>query len=201
MAKKQQNKENNKPETKNPYKINTDAVNRLVDAKNKTYPNTKTDPGKQYRGKSFINSIPEPIKALFIKFWFNGAICFFIYWGLGLLVPAFSDMIVILAIVSGMVNDLLVNNTFHFFSITPGSNNKWMMFPQRKFWTFFANILYAGVVLLGVMTLYAGINLIVFVGVEPILFGLFYTAVDMLFVGMKNLVVKIINDATQKKDN
>ena len=198
MAKKQKNTSQSSTDNKNPYSINTDAVDRLVNAKNKTYPKTKSDPGRQYKSNGFFDKIPSPVKALAIKFWFNGAICFFIYWGLGLLVPAFLDMIVVMAIVSGMVNDLLVNNAFHFFSITPGSNNKWMMFPQRKFWTFFANIIYAGIVLVGVMFIYSGINLITPIGVEPILFGLSYTAVDMLFIGMKNLVIKIFEDASQK---
>lgn len=200
MAKKQKNTPESKPVERNPYKINTEAVDRLANAKNKTYPKTNKDPGKQYKGNRFLDRIPSPIKALFIKFWFNGAICFFIYWGLGLMVTAFLDMMFVMAVVSGMVNDLLVNNAFHFFAITPGSNDKWMMFPQRKFWTFFANIFYAAIVLFGVMMIYAGINLIGPVGVEPIIFGLSYTAVDMLLISMKNLVIKIFKDAKQKAE-
>lgn len=190
-----------KENQQNGYKLHRDAVDRLVNADKKTYPNTKTDPGKQYRSKGFIDKIPEPIKALFIKFWFNGAVCFFIFWGLGMLVPDFWDMMFIMAVVLGMVNDLLVNNAFHFFAVTPGSNDKWMMFPKRKFWTFFANILYSAIVLCGVIAVYGLINMVVFVGVEPVLFGLVYMGVDMLFVGMKNLVVKIVNDAKEKVEN
>lgn len=191
------------------YKLNVDAVDRLVNAKNKTYPKTKTDPGKQYRSKGFIDKIPSPIKALFIKFWFNGAVCFFIFWGLGMMIPDLLDMAVVLAIVLGMVNDLLVNNTFHFFAITPGSNNKWMMFPNRKLWTFFANIVYSFIVLCAVIYTYAFINNTLlaldpagqsYLGVEPLLFGILYMAWDMLFVGMKNLTIKIINDAKEKAD-
>jgi len=175
--------------------LNTDAVDRLVNADKKTYEKTKTDPGKKYKSKGFIDKIPSPIKALFIKFWFNGAVCFFIFWGLGMLIPSFWDMAFIMAVVLGMVNDLLVNNAFHFFAITPGSNNKWMMFPKRKFWTFFANIIYSFIVLACVIALYGAINQVVTMGVEPILFGLLYMGVDMLFVGMKNLTLKIISDA------
>jgi hypothetical protein len=35
-------------------------------------------------------------------------------------------------------------------------------------------------------------------GVEPVLFGLMYMAVDMLFVGMKNLIIRIVSDAKEK---
>ena len=196
MSKKQNgSQKNTKPLSLN---LNTDAVDRLVNADKKTYADPKADPGKQFRSKGFLDKIPDPVKALFIKFWFNGAVCFFIFWGLGMIVTDLWDMLFIMAVVLGMVNDLLVNNTFHFFAITPGSNNKWMMFPQRKLWTLFANVIYAAVVLAVVITAYGLLNLVAFVGVEPLLFGLLYMAADMLFVGMKNLVIKIFNDAKNK---
>ena len=82
MSKKNQTTESKSTEnksTENSYKLNTSAVDRLVNAKNKTYPKTNVDPGKQYRSKGFIDKIPEPIKALFNKFWFNAAVFFYIY--------------------------------------------------------------------------------------------------------------------------
>jgi hypothetical protein len=190
-----------------PLKINKSAVDRLVNADKKTYPKTNVDPGRQYRSKGFIDKIPSWIKALFIKFWFNGAVCFFIFWGLGQFIWGL-DMLVVMGVVLGMVNDLLVNNTFHFFAVTPGSNNKWMMFPKRKFWTFFANIIYSTIVLFIVVWIYSIINIAyntimgttnqIGLGVEPVLFGLMYMAVDMLFVGMKNLIIRIVSDAKEK---
>ena len=202
-----QNKNKNPNEKKGSfgsYKINKAAVDRLVNADKKTYAKTNVDPGRQYRSKGFIDKIPSWIKALFIKFWFNGAVCFFFIMGLGMLIPATRDMIVVVGVVLGMVNDLLVNNTFHFFAITPGSNNKWMMFPQRKFWTFFANILYCTFITYIVVRFYININLAIGTDgsvpffVEPITFGLIIMGVDMLFVGIKNLIIKIISDARDK---
>ena len=190
------------------YELKTDAVDRLVNADKKQYPKTNKDPGKKYRSKSFIDNIPDPIKALFIKFWFNGAVCFFIFWGLGMYIWNTIDMIVVLGIVLGMVTDILVNNTFRFFAVTNGSNDKWIMFPKKKFWTFFANIFYALLVLIVVVWIYNTINVIgnaingttgnVILGVEPVLFGIIYVAVDMLFIGMKNLFIRIITDAKEK---
>lgn len=197
MSKKQNNSQGKDNRGYN-LNLKREAVDRLVNADKKTYPNTKVDPGKQFRSKGFLDKIPDPIKAIFIKFWFNGAVCFFIFWGLGMLVTDLWDMLFVMAVVLGMVNDLLVNNTFHFFAITPGSNNKWMMFPQKKVWTLFANVAYSFVVLAVVVTAYGVINLFAFVGVEPILFGLLYMAADMMFVGMKNLVIKIFSDAKNK---
>ena len=191
----------------NAYKLNTEAVDRLVNADQNAPRDNTTDPGKQYRSGGLIDRIPSPIKALFIKFWFNGAVCYFILWGLGALIGGL-DMLFILGVVLGMVNDLLVNNAFHFFAVTPGSNDKWMMFPKKKFWTFFANIVYSTIILLIVVWLYNFINIVINtiagttgeigLGVEPIAFGLMYMGVDMLFIGMKNLFIKIISEAKEK---
>ncbi len=202
---------NHTPEKKSSadyYKLKTDAVDRLVNADKKTYDKTKGDPGKEYRSKGFLDKIPSWIKALFIKFWFNGAVCFFIFWGLGLYVTNMLDMIFVLAVVMGMVTDILVNNAFRFLATYEGQNDKWMMFPKKKYWTFFANILYAFPVLVGVIWFYNILNVVLnnikgtdgelFVGVEPILFGLSYMAIDMLFITMKNTMIKIISDAKQK---
>lgn len=208
MSKKNQTTESKSTEnksTENSYKLNTSAVDRLVNAKNKTYPKTNVDPGKQYRSKGFIDKIPEPIKALFIKFWFNAAVFFYIYMGLGMQIKGL-DMIVVLGVVLGIVNDVLVNNAFHFFAVTKGSNDKWMMFPQRKFWTYFTNIIYSLIVLICVILVYGLIDMIIFgpgnttntIGSEPVLFGIIYVAIDMLFIKMKHLTISIITDAKEK---
>ena len=210
MAKKKSNK-NHTPEKKSTtdyYKLKTDAVDRLVNADKKTYDKTKGDPGKEYRSKGFLDKIPSWIKSLFIKFWFNGSVCFFIFWGLSLYVTDMLDMIFVLAVVMGMVTDILVNNVFRFLATYEGQNDKWMMFPKKKYWTFVANILYAFPVLVGVIWFYNIFNVVLnnikgtegemFLGVEPIVFGLAYMAIDMLFITMKNTMIKIISDAKQK---
>ena len=196
-----------KNDSRNPYKINKAAVDRLVNADKKTYPKTNVDPGKQYRSKGFIDKIPDWIKALFIKFWFNGAVCFFIFWGLSLMITNFLDMMVVFGIVLGIVTDIFVNNIFRFIENYPGQNSKWMMFPKKKFWTFFANIAYAMVVLLGVFYLYNAINYMIlgpsadgafFLAVEPIVFGLLYLLVDMALISIKKMIVSIVSDAIEQ---
>ena len=195
MAKNNNNSSRNTEKDKDYYKLNTQAVDRLVKS-DKNVPrsdNKLQDPAKQYR-TVFLDRIPAPVKALFIKFWFNGAICYFICWGLGMVVSNYLDMIFVLATVLGMVTDILVNNALRFVETLPGENDKWMMFTKKKYWTFIANIFYAFIVLFCVIWLYE----IVKIGVEPILFGLFYMLFDLLFIGMKNLMKTIINDAKNK---
>ena len=197
MSKNKNSSPRNTEKDKNYYKLNTKAVDRLVNADKKEYPDDKSkkDPAKQYRS-GFLDRIPASVKALFIKFWFSGSVCYFIFWGLGLYLNDILDMIVVLAAVLGMVTDILTNNALRFVETLPGENDKWMMFPKKKYWTFVANIFYAFIVLFCVIWLYEVIK----IGVEPILFGIFYMLFDLLFVGMKNLMKTIINDAKNKVD-
>ena len=200
---------NQSKETKqeNYYDLKTDAINRLVNADSLPRTKVTSDPGKEFRSKSFLNRIPSWLKALFIKFWFNGAVCFFVFWGLAMYIPDFLDMMIVFGVILGIVTDILVNNTLRFLEINPGQNSKWMMFPKKKFWTFFANIVYAILVLFCVFYLYNAINYMIIegtgdanfiLGVEPIAFGLLYLLVDFSFISIKNMMVSIIEDAIEK---
>ena len=190
-----------------PYDLKSDAVERLANAHNAEFTSTLKDPAKQYRS-GFLDRIPFPFKAIFMKFWFNGAVCYFILWGLGLFVSNLENMILILAISLGIVTDILVNNAFRFFSSTPGANDKWMMLPKKKLANLFLNIMYSFVIVISVVWLYDSINGAlnamrgtvdeVYLGVEPIFFGMFYVMFDLAFIGMKNLMMSIVNDAKKK---
>lgn len=212
MAKKNQNQniENKEQKQENYYELKTDAVDRLVNADSLPRPKLTTDPARDFRSKGFLDKIPVWVKALFIKFWFNGAVCFFIFWGLGTYITDNLDMLVVFGIVLGVVTDVLVNNTFRFIEVYPGQNSKWMMFPKKKLWTFFANILYACVVLFCVFMIYNGVNIMIqgitgnegeiTIGVEPIAFGLLYLLIDLSFISIKNMLVSIVTDAMKKNE-
>ena len=190
-----------------PYELKSEAVDRLANAHKGEFKSTLRDPGKQYRS-SVLDKIPFWVKAIFMKFWFNGAVCYFIYWGLGLFVSNLENMILVMSISLGIVTDILVNNAFRFFASTPGENDKWMMLPKKKLANLFLNVVYSFVILIAVVWLYNSINAVinaihgtvgeVFLGVEPILFGLFYVIIDLALIGMKNLMISIVNDAKKK---
>ena len=56
------------------------------------------------------------------------------------------------------------------------------------------------VVFAGVNLCYLGINeLITFTAVEPLLFGVFAVAVDMVFIGIKDLIVFLVKRAKRKE--
>ena len=115
------------------------------------------------------------------------------------------DLIVVFAAVLGIVTDILTNNVLRNFSNDDIEPGRFMMFPQKRYWTFILNILYAGVLLTCTAAVYGGINLILSVlrgegmvlGVGPILFGVFYTAIDMLFITIKRTLIGIFTDATE----
>lgn len=186
------------------YKLNTKAVEDLAGANSENSPKVSPEELQKYRSKSGI-SLPMWLKAVVLKAWFAGAVCFFIFWGLGLYLQNMLDMLLVFGIALGMVTDLLVNSIFRFSATVPGENDPWMMFSKRGMAAFFLNLLYAFVLLICVYSLYQGINTVltsisgqpdsVPLGVEPILFGLFYMGFDLLFVGMKHLALRIIHDA------
>lgn len=187
------------------YDLKTDAVERLINAENA--PPVSDEEIEKYTSKR-KRRLPQWLKVVLIKLWFAGAVCYFVMWGLGLMITGF-DLIAVLAVALGVVTDLMTNNVLRHFAAFEGANDKWLMFPKKKFWTFFANIGYAIVLLFFVIQSYTIINTIltgtppdeantIAVGVEPILFGLLIMGFDVLFVTIKNNVVKAFKNAMDK---
>lgn len=182
------------------YTLHKDAIDALVTANKENTPKVDENEIKAYKHDKF-EKIPVWLKALFIKFWFNGAVCFFFIWGLGMYITGFWDLVLVTGLAMGAVTDILVNNLFFFFG--DEKYKKWMLIPVKKFWTLFVYLIYSCVVMVVVVYFYEGVNLLfnpqnTGFNVEPITFGLIYLAVDLIFVWLKNLVVKIINDAREK---
>ncbi|MDE7212627.1 MAG: hypothetical protein K2O03_14445 [Lachnospiraceae bacterium] len=204
MAKKAKKQQKEKQAAENYYDLKVEAVDRLVNAK--SAPKVSEKEIRKYTSKGKFH-IPSWLKILFVKFWFSGAICYFFLWGMGLYLAGL-DLMVVLAIALGVSTDLMVNHLLHSFEPEKGEYDKWMMIPFRRFWTIFLNVIYAGVLLYCVIQIYAIINTIlvgdvneaetVALGVEPLLFGIFYMAMDMLFVTIKNTLVKIFREANEK---
>ena len=169
------------------YKLNTKSVDDLVSANAENSPEVSKEELEKYRSKSGLH-LPRWLKVVLLKAWFAGAACFFIFWGLGI-----------------YLTNLLVNNVLRFLATVPGENDSWMMFPKKGMGAFFLNILYAFVLLFCVYAFYQVINTVIVsvtgrtdtvpLGVEPVLFSLFYMGFDLLFVGMKHLGRRILADA------
>lgn len=186
------------------YELKSDAVEKLLKAKEGDVPEFSEEELRKYRSKGRFK-ISNTAKVLFLKAWFAGAVCYFILWGLGLYIGNLIDMLFVLGVVLGMVTDLLTNNVIRFIESTPGENDKWLLFPKKGMASFFLNMVYAIVLIICVYLLYGVINQTINaitgnadavpLGVEPVLFGVFCMGFDILFVQCKNLMKRIIADA------
>lgn len=189
-----------KPETDKQseyYKLNTRAVEELVTADESNSPQVTEEELRAYRSGP-KRRIPGWVKILFVKFWFAAATCFFFIWGLGGYLADLLDLLFVTGMALGIVTDLLTNPVLRFFERTPGDHSRWMMIPKKGYISFPLNILYAYVVLFMVFMLYNGINFaclwitgtenVIFLGVEPVLFGLFYLGFDLLFIQIKERI-------------
>lgn len=186
------------------YRLNLKAVDDLVTADESNSPKVSEKELRKYRSGPKVK-LSDTLKALLIKFWFNGATCFFFLWGLGTYLYSWLDQMVVLALALGAVNDLLTNNVFRFYAKTPGGNDRWMMFPQKAFYTLPLNVIYAVVLLVLVVMTYSAVNAAIIgitgavgtvpLGVGPILFGVFTTAWDTLLIKLKHTAQSVLADA------
>lgn len=173
-------------------------------------------PGGSKKSKEFdpyrrdkLQFLPAWLKAIFIKWWSAGAICFFIMWGTGLVT---EDAVLVVGVVWGVVVDLLVNTVFRYMESDKKEYDNFMMFPfpLKAFWTFFTNIIYYIAVAYLVSACYFGVNQLAnlangttglqYIGVEPLLFGVFCTIADMAFIGIKDLIVYLVRRKKRKKE-
>ena len=179
-------------EEQDSYDLKTKAVDDLVEASEENTPEYGAEELTKYKSKSKLH-IPGPVKALFVKFWFGGMVCYFFMWGLGLYIQSQLDLFVVTAIALGFVTDILVNSIFRFYAETEGANDKWMMFPKKGYKSLILNVVYAFVLMLFIAKAYNLINTVINgitgetdnvpFGVEPISFGLIYLGFDMLSLG------------------
>lgn len=174
-------------------------------------PKNYTRSGKQkefdpYK-RDFLSRIPVWLKAIFIKWWFFGVVCYFVNMGLGISVPNTLDLLLLTGIIAGLVVELLVNPIFRYMDHASEYNPYIMFpFPLKAYWTFFANILYHCIVVWGTSWIYTFINEALraanpesYFAIEPLVFGVFTLAVDMMFIGLKDLLVFIIKKFHKEK--
>lgn len=183
----------------NYYDLNTDAVDALVGADEDNGEPVSQEELDRYRGKSKF-PIPAWLKIAFIKFWFAGAVYYFIGFGLG--ITNLLDQIFVLGVAMGIVTDLLTNNVIRFLEETPGANDKWILVSLKGYGSFVLNLLFGFVIVIGVAGIYWLLEYAadvitadpasIHVGTEPVLFGIFCMLVDMLLLGIKHLLGRLI---------
>ena len=189
------------------YRLKTRAVDDLVTANEENSPPVSEEELRAYRSGPKMK-LADWVKMLLIKAWFAGAVCFFFIWGLGSLLSSELDVLFVTGMALGIVTDLMTNPILRFFEKTKGENERWMMVSRKSYSSFFLNIGYGYVVLLLVYALYNAINLAagritgrmdtVFLGVEPILFGLFCLGFDLLLLQIKHALRRAFGGGARK---
>lgn len=189
------------------YTGKSKAIEELVSATKENTPEYSPEELSKYKTPSKIK-LPTLSKALLLKFWFAGVVCYFIVWGLGMYIPSSLDLYFVTALVMGFVVDILQNNIFRFIAKEDGEYDKWMIFPKKGYMSLIFNVIYSFLVVFMVYFTYTVLNAIlmkitgktgvVIFAMEPFTFGLFYLAFDSIFLALKRLGKKIIGDAKRK---
>lgn len=203
-----------KEEPINNYDLKTSAVEDLLSAfqeeENNNSVHKKYTPKKEEQKFNpykidKLAKIPTWIKVFFVKFWIAGAICYFCLWGLGAQVYDILDRLVLTAVITGVIVDFMVNPAFLYFESDKKEFHKYMLIPvsAKKLWSLPINIIVSIVEVLIIFWIYSSINILynniynkpddyIFLGVEPILYGLLFLLIDMGIISIKNLLVKVI---------
>ena len=61
------------------YKLHSKAVDDLVTADESNSPEVPEEELRKYRSRTRLQ-LGDTFKALLLKFWFNGSVCFFFFW-------------------------------------------------------------------------------------------------------------------------
>ena len=179
------------------YKLNTKAIEELVSANKENSPAVSPKELKRYGAKKHL-TLSQWLKALLIKIWLSGAVCYFFLWGLGSYIRSSLDLWLVTAAALGFVTDLVTNNILRLAEKDEGASVRYMMLPQKKkFYTLPLNVLYACVLMALDITTYALLRL----DVEPVLFGVITTLWDLALIEAKHLIKRIVADAREKAGN
>ena len=190
------------------YRLNHKAIDDLVNATPENSPKVSEKELRQYQSGPKIR-LRDWMKVVLIKWWFGGAVCFFFYWGLGLMVSNMENQLLILGAGLGMVTNLLTNNVLRFWAKVPGGNDRWMMVTRRGAPGLLLDVLYGFVILGCIVASYQGLNRLLItmtgaaadsvpLGVEPILFGALVMGWDFLWIGIRRVARNILADAKSK---
>ncbi len=206
LKKQQQRNPEGEKDTSAYYRLKKQAVEDLVTANEENSPPVSAAELKKYRSGPKVK-MSDWVKAILIKLWIAGMICYFFIWGISTITLNPWDQLLVIGIALGVATNLMTNNIYRFIAKTPGAYDRWMMFPGKKIYFLPLDVVYAILLTACTIMTYNGINLLAAggaeqagnaLGVEPILFGIFVTAWDLLFLGCKHLAKRILADAKQK---
>lgn len=148
-----------------------------------------------YKQQGFLARIPYWIKAVLLKYWFYGAICFFVLIGLGGAGATGENGAIVCGLIAGLVFDFIVYGIFRLMDSDKKESRYYVMYKTKNVWSVFVNIPYQLLIFILGMWIMTSIVATYKDPVnnwflqEPFSQALVLTALDAVFVLIKNLLV------------
>lgn len=145
--------------------------------------------------KGFLNKVPYSIKAILIKYWFYGAVCFFSL--MGFIGISGENAALVGGLIAGALFDIACYNILEMMDHDNNKSKYYMMYKSKKIYSVFINVIYQVAVFLIAMVIISSIVSTYKDPVnnwflqEPLSIALVLTAIDAIFLLIKNLLVKL----------
>jgi hypothetical protein len=145
--------------------------------------------------KGFLNKVPYSIKAILIKYWFYGAVCFFSL--MGFIGISGENAALVGGLIAGALFDIACYNILEMMDHDNNKARYYMMYKSKKIYSIFINVVYQVAVFLIAMVIISSIVSTYKDPVnnwflqEPLSMALVLTTIDAIFLLIKNLLVKL----------
>ena len=100
--------------------------------------------------KGFLNKIPYSIKAILLKYWFYGAVCFFSL--MGFIGISGENAALVAGLIAGALFDVACYNLLEMMDSDNNKAKYYMMYKSKKIYSVFINVVYQVVVFLAAIT-------------------------------------------------
>ena len=146
--------------------------------------------------KGFLNKVPYSIKAILIKYWFYGAVCFFSL--MGFIGISGENAALVGGLIAGALFDIACYNILEMMDHDNNKARYYMMYKSKKIYSIFINVVYQVAVFLIAMVIISSIVSTYKDPVnnwflqEPLSIALVLTAIDAIFLLIKNLLVNLL---------
>ena len=145
--------------------------------------------------KGFLSKVPYSIKAILIKYWFYGAVCFFSL--MGFIGISGENAALVGGLIAGALFDIACYNILEMMDHDNNKARYYMIYKSKKIYSIFINVVYQVAVFLIAMVIISSIVSTYKDPVnnwflqEPLSIALVLTAIDAIFLLIKNLLVKL----------
>ena len=105
--------------------------------------------------KGFLNKVPYSIKAILIKYWFYGAVCFFSL--MGFIGISGENAALVGGLIAGALFDIACYNILEMIDHDNNKAKYYMMYKSKKIYSVFINVVYQVAVFLIAMVIISSI--------------------------------------------